>query len=773
MVGVPVAVAALCLALTGASRAPGHKQVRPVGRQVAAKTSWGIAGGITDARFVPPPNSAPEEVSCAESDNCSIGGAGPDGQAFVASEINGRWGGIEAVRGLSPPGNANDPAVNVISCGAPGDCAAAGSTGIGDTPYDPFLVTQVNGTWGSAEPVPGLKMLDAAGQAAVESISCASAGNCAAGGWYTDSQNIQAFVVTEVNGRWGSAMQIPGTAGTAASGRAQLFSLSCSSPGNCTGGGWAQNSAFVVSEVNGVWHKANDLAAGDIVWSVSCSSPGACAGAGYGIASGQPFVVSEVRGIWGEIEPVPGTTSLGSGGNAMSISVSCSAPGDCAVAGNQGSREAFVASQNDGKWHAAKTIPGPAGDEAVIDALSCGSAGHCVAGGDYEVNNAVSAALVVTEINGTWNDPEPVRGSAAAGGQVFALSCSREGDCVAVGDAGTGFVADGDVGACSGSAPAPAGRARPAAAALQCFPVGIYSQFKTSDKVQQALGYRWPLIANVAGLSCIKYGKKKANGSRPCVAGTCTNASSFTRPTGSDLVVEEDLSAYDQRHASNLPVAWLSYWTVAAPPKNANPSHDGRLAGIAAADDIRRAWIVQRTNPVLPEYAVLDSKAFPARKAATGMPSAAQAGSSSPMAGHGESATWKRRTCGSRQLQPSTLTRPNTPARTCRASACRSFSRSIRFRGKSRSPHRASSGMRPSMRTALHPRPVSCESVPGACHIAPCSSKIARSAHASNVRDGLHQPGGMWAAGGMVVVIGTSQGRVETRTAGRYRDPSR
>jgi hypothetical protein len=53
------------------------------------------------------------------------------------------------------------------------------------------------GTWGTAREVPGTAALNH-GDAQVNSVSCASAGNCAAGGWYTDSSgHTQAFVVNE------------------------------------------------------------------------------------------------------------------------------------------------------------------------------------------------------------------------------------------------------------------------------------------------------------------------------------------------------------------------------------------------------------------------------------------------------------------------------------------------------------------------------------------------------------------------------------------------
>jgi hypothetical protein len=85
-------------------------------------------------------------------------------------------------------------------------------------------------------------------------VSCASAGNCCAGGWYTDKPgHAQAFVVNEVNGVWRTAQEVPGTAALNAGGSAQVLSVSCAPTGNCSAGGDYTDSsghrqAFVVSQ---------------------------------------------------------------------------------------------------------------------------------------------------------------------------------------------------------------------------------------------------------------------------------------------------------------------------------------------------------------------------------------------------------------------------------------------------------------------------------------------------------------------------------------------
>src|SRR5262249_36106397 len=161
-------------------------------------------------------------------------------------------------------------------------------------------------TWGKAKEVPGTAALNQGGAASIASVSCASAGNCGAGGYYKDSSGgIQAFVVNEVNGAWGKAKEVPGTATLDPSAEAFIASVSCASAGNCSAGGEYTDSsfgfqAFVVSEVNGVWGKAKEVAAAlnpgrtAAINSVSCASAGNCSAGGYYATNVEtPFVVSQ------------------------------------------------------------------------------------------------------------------------------------------------------------------------------------------------------------------------------------------------------------------------------------------------------------------------------------------------------------------------------------------------------------------------------------------------------------------------------------------------
>src|SRR6266702_3317069 len=279
----------------------------------------------------------------------------------------------------------------------------------------------LGGTWHAAQKVPGTATLNKGGTAQVQSVSCASAGNCSAGGYYTGgSGHHQVFVVSEVNGTWHTAIEIRGTAALNRGGNAQVYSVSCASAGNCSAGGYyttdsyGHTQAFVVSDVNGTWRTAREVPGtadlnqdgGAGVNSVSCGSAGNCtAGGWYADDSGhqQVFVVSQVNGTWHTAIEVPGTASLNQGGSAWIYSVSCASAGNCSAGGSYfaGYWHAFVASEVNGTWHTAREVPGTAtlnqGGNAAVQSVSCASAGNCSAGGGYTDSSGHRQAFVVRE----------------------------------------------------------------------------------------------------------------------------------------------------------------------------------------------------------------------------------------------------------------------------------------------------------------------------------------------------------------------------------------
>src|SRR5215469_17575964 len=123
--------------------------------------------------------------------------------------------------------------------------------------------TGPGGTWSNAmEVAAGLNQGD---EAQLNSVSCASAGNCSAGGYYTNSgEQVQAFVISQKNGVWGRAKEVPGSAALNRGWNAEVSSVSCVSAGNCAAGGHYQDRStrrhvFVVTQTNGVWGQAEEV----------------------------------------------------------------------------------------------------------------------------------------------------------------------------------------------------------------------------------------------------------------------------------------------------------------------------------------------------------------------------------------------------------------------------------------------------------------------------------------------------------------------------------
>src|SRR5215469_7635549 len=338
----------------------------------------------------------------------------------------GTWHTAIEVRGLGAlnKGANNQGGANVtsLSCGSPGNCAAGGFYRDGLGHVQGFVVSERNGIWGKAIEVPGLSMLNKRGNAQVSSVSCASAGNCAAGGYY-DSPGSQAFVVSEKNGTWGKAIEVPGLAVLNAGfpATAQINSVSCPSAGNCAAGGSYtdgsnQQQPFVVSEKNGTWGKAIEVPGLNSfglaqVSSVSCGSPGNCAAGGNYFTSlqGLAFVVSERNGTWRKAIAVPVLPAINPFDQSDVRSVSCGSAGNCAAGGNYMDRshhlQALVISETNGTWRKAIAVPGLAalnrGGFAQVCLVSCATAGNCAAGGVYVDGHRHGQAFVVSETNGT------------------------------------------------------------------------------------------------------------------------------------------------------------------------------------------------------------------------------------------------------------------------------------------------------------------------------------------------------------------------------------
>lgn len=291
-------------------------------------------------------------LSCGARGYCTLGGNYTDKSTavhpFLASEHNGVW-----QSGFEVAGTGTSGTLTSVACPSATTCSASGSdfTSLAH-PESGFVVNEVNGRWQKATPVPGLSALSNGQAAFGQTGACSAVGQCVTGGEYgVGASGGEPFVASEVNGTWRKAIKVPGIDVINTQKLAELMTVSCATKGNCSAGGWYVygsqmiQGAFVVNEVNGVWGKAMavpgiaqlNLGEAAVVTSISCTKPGVCSAAGdYYDSSFHPqgFVVDEVNGVWGKAIAIPGLVALTAGGVSDVAQVACGAPTSCAVGGS-------------------------------------------------------------------------------------------------------------------------------------------------------------------------------------------------------------------------------------------------------------------------------------------------------------------------------------------------------------------------------------------------------------------------------------------------------
>jgi hypothetical protein len=344
-------------------------------------------------------------------------------------------------------------------------------------------VTAARVHWGRAESVPGLGALNRGYNADVNALSCWGAGGCVAGGFYADRQHhSQAWVAMERKGRWGKAMEVPGTAALNRGGNAQVGSVSCARTTVCVAVGSYRDENgnvqwFTVNERDGRWGTAAEVphpALNDaVIGTVWCAPGGLCATGGwYTDPSTGPeaWVMTETHFRWRPALEVPGIAALNVGSYVGVVAVSCASAGNCAAGGqytsgpccnNNGTPplQAFVVTEAGGTWGSAQEVPGTGAinsedSDASTTLLTCPSAGNCTAAGYYQRTNVYNcdpssaqpavpvadqpgpppsfncgAAFVVNERHGTWGQATGHEDLAV----ISSLTCPASGDCVAAG----------------------------------------------------------------------------------------------------------------------------------------------------------------------------------------------------------------------------------------------------------------------------------------------------------------------------------------------------
>jgi hypothetical protein len=404
-------------------------------------------------------------VSCASAGNCSAVGSYADDsghdQGLLLTETAGTW--AAGVKATLPAGAAANSLVQLrsVSCASAGSCSAVGNYVDSSGQSQGVLLTQSGGTWAA-----GVKATLPAGAGtdpnlALESVSCASAGNCTAvGHYFTTGAPNQGLLLTQSGGTWATGVNPTLPAGAAANPNVILRAVSCPSAGDCGAVGDYFDAdgkqGLLLTQSAGAWAQGAkvtppaDSNANPFVTltSVSCASAGDCSTVGtYRDSSNhsQGVLLTQSAGTWATGVEAITPADVGPSPQVTLDSVSCAAAGNCSAVGSYATagvdassiHQGLLLTESGGTWSTGVRAALPAGAAAkpdiILDSVSCASAGDCSAVGGYQGSSA-RQGLLLTESSGTWatgiDAPLPAGGDTAL---VRSVSCVSPGRCGAVG----------------------------------------------------------------------------------------------------------------------------------------------------------------------------------------------------------------------------------------------------------------------------------------------------------------------------------------------------
>jgi hypothetical protein len=371
---------------------------------------WGTAAEV------PHPSLADAGIStvwCAPG-LCAAGGTFTDGsagtQAWVRTETYGGWHaalevpGIQALSSTAVPPFSSPvsySAVTALSCTSAGNCAAGGQyelgTSITDNGFPPdeaFVVNETNGTWATAEEVPGLAKFNqiAWSDGDVTAMSCPSAGNCTAAGYY-QTDLIEYCGPPAPSARPARVLpHMPAQPSRAVPAQPNPPPYGC-------------EAGFVVNEKHGTWGQAQEAGDSDVIASLACPAAGDCVVGGYAPALPPDcppscpayrdgVLQSERSDHWGSAVELSAISSI--------LAVSCSSEGNCGATAVGQSGNAYLMSEFSGTWAKPVKPAGlPGGDNyQPVNAVSCPPAtSFCLAGGFYTGPKGGMRAILVGRSN--------------------------------------------------------------------------------------------------------------------------------------------------------------------------------------------------------------------------------------------------------------------------------------------------------------------------------------------------------------------------------------
>jgi hypothetical protein len=408
-------------------------------------------------------------VSCPSAGNCSAVGTYNDSagheQGLLLDESSGIWS--QGVEALLPSNAGTDPEVLLpsVSCPSAGNCSAVGYYAVSAVQEQGLLLDESSGTWsrGTEAPLPSGAIAFTGGRytlAPWSSVSCASAGNCSAVGYYVNNFGSQGFLLDKFSGTWSQGIEVRPPSDAISDPMIFLNSLSCPSAGNCSAVGSYNisndtTSGLLLDESSGTWSQGVEAprpsnASTDeftALNSVSCPSAGNCSAVGLypdSAGHGQGLLLDESSGTWSQGVEAPLPSNAGTDPGVDLESVSCPSVGNCSAVGtyndSSGNEQGLLLDESSGIWSQGveALLPFDTDEDYVsLSSVSCASAGNCSAVGTYNDSSGYVHGLLLSESSGTWSQgveaPLPPNAGADLGVALSSVSCASAGNCSAVG----------------------------------------------------------------------------------------------------------------------------------------------------------------------------------------------------------------------------------------------------------------------------------------------------------------------------------------------------
>jgi hypothetical protein len=381
-------------------------------------TTWSL---MSSANPRPPADGdVLSAVSCVSPTACTAVGSDENRRA-ASLTLAESWNGTNW--SILPAADVADNTLSSVSCTTATQCLAVGHHGVG-VDVRTLAESWQAGQW-LVTPAPGVPSFPS--ESLFNAVSCASATNCLAVGYYSNNVSVSRTLAARWNGtRWLRTLT-PGLGNSA-----QLTGVSCPSATFCVAVGQGLSGLAVAESWNGsTWSVMRTPAITGGFSAVSCSSATSCIAVGDRENTHQ--VARTLAESWNGSTWSVSTTQNPSGPWNDLYAVSCSSATSCLAVGTSiaqaGGNQTLAESWNGATWSLTPT-PAMTSSYYILDGVSCVSADACLAVGTRRNVYGTTHSLAESWNGAQWSEVRTRHIGVSDGfGAVSCVSASR---CTAV-----------------------------------------------------------------------------------------------------------------------------------------------------------------------------------------------------------------------------------------------------------------------------------------------------------------------------------------------------